>query len=338
MSKKVFVTGATGFLGSYLTRLLLEKGYEVSASKRSSSKMDLLQDVHSKIKWIDGDILDVSFLDKAIKGMDLVFHCAAIVSFSPKDVEKMMAINVEGTANIVNLCLHHQVKKLIHVSSIAAIGRTKHEISVTEGTTWQESELNTSYAKSKFFAEQEVWRGHSEGLNIGIVNPSIILGAGYWDSGSCKLFPTVHKGLKFYPIGSTGFVDVRDVAQSMFAIARSEISGERYIINGSNVPYQQLFNMMADGLNVKRPYIKVNPLLRALSWRVEKLKGMITGKHPLITKDTALLSSLSYQYINTKSIEELGIKYTPLGITVKDSCHLFQSHLKSGKIHSFPTA
>ncbi|MGK0388208.1 MAG: dihydroflavonol-4-reductase [Maribacter sp.] len=335
MSKKVFITGATGFLGSYLTRLLIEKGYEVSASKRVNSRMDLLQDIHSKVKWIDGDILDVSFLDKAIEGMYLVFHCAAIVSFSPKDVEKMMAINVEGTVNIVNMCLHHQVKKLIHVSSIAAIGRSIHETSITEKTIWQKSELNTSYAKSKFLAEQEVWRGHSEGLNIGIVNPSIILGAGYWDNGSCKLFSTVHKGLKFYPIGSTGFVDVRDVAQSMLAIARSEKAGERYIINGSNTPYQQLFNLMADELEVKRPYIKVNPLLRALSWRIEKLKGKITGNHPLITRDTALLSSLSYQYINTKSIEELGIEYTPLESTVKDSCSLFQDYLKSSDITSF---
>jgi dihydroflavonol-4-reductase len=336
--EKVFVTGATGFLGSYLTRLLIEKGYEVSASKRANSKMDLLQGVYSKIKWVDGDILDVQFLDKAIEGMDLVFHCAAIVSFSPKDLKKMMAINVEGTTNIVNLCLHHQVKKLIHVSSIAAIGRSKHERSVTEKMKWRKSELNTSYAKSKFLAEQEVWRGHSEGLDIGIVNPSIILGAGYWDSGSCKLFSTVHKGLKFYPVGSTGFVDVRDVAESMLAIATSKESGERYIINGSNIPYQQLFNTMADGLSVKRPYIKVNPLLRALSWRVEKLKGKITGEHPLITKDTALLSSLSYQYINTKSIDKLGIRYTPLEITIKDSCSVFQNYLESGNTHSFYTS
>lgn len=336
MAKKVFVTGATGFVGSYLTRLLLQKGYEVSASKRASSKMDLLRDVHSKVKWMDGDILDIPFLEKSIEGMDLVFHCAAIISFSPKDLEKMMAINVQGTANIVNTCLHQQVRKLIHVSSIAAIGRPKHETSITEKTKWQKSELNTNYAKSKFLAEQEVWRGHSEGLNIGIVNPSIILGAGYWDSGSCKLFHTVYKGLKFYPLGSTGFVDVRDVAQTMLAISISERSGERYITNGSNIPYQQLFDLMADELNVKRPYIKVTPLLRALSWRVEKLKGAITGKHPLITKDTALLSSLSYQYANTKSITELGIKYTPLKTTIRDSCNAFQEYLKLGKINSFP--
>lgn len=335
MHKKAFVTGATGFVGSYLIRLLLKEGYEVTASKRASSKMDLLRDLHTKVRWLEGDILDIPFLEKAIQGMDLVFHCAAIVSFSPSEQKKMMAINVEGTANIVNICLHHKIKKLIHISSIAAIGRSENETSVTEKTKWQKSELNTLYAKSKFLAEQEVWRGQSEGLNIGIVNPSIILGAGYWNSGSCKLFSTVYKGLKFYPAGSTGFVDVRDVAKSIVTIAKSNKSGERYIINGSNIPYRQLFNLMADELEVKRPYIKVSPILRALSWRVEKLKGMITGKHPLITKDTALLSSLSYQYINTKSTEELNMEYTSLEQTIKDSCNAFKNYLKSGKINAF---
>jgi len=334
MSKQVFITGATGLLGSYLSRSLIKQGYKVRASKRKNSKMDLLKDIQSQIEWVEGDILDIPFLEKAIEGVDLVFHCAAIVSFSPKEQKKMMAINVEGTANIVNICLHYNIPKLIHTSSIAAIGRPEHSNLITEKTKWQESKLNTAYAKSKFQAELEVWRGHYEGLNIGIVNPSIILGAGYWDSGSCKLFKTMQNGLKYYPVGATGFVDVRDVAKAMVLVAKSDKIAERYIINGSNVPYRYLFDTMAKELNVPKPSIEVSPFLRKISWRLEKIRSFFTRKSPLITKDTALLSSLSYEYSNTKSIQDLGMEYISLEKTIKDTSLSLNQFTHSGGIHT----
>lgn len=333
MGKQIFITGATGLVGSYLSRALIQQGYKIRASKRKTSKMDLVQDIKSQIEWVEGDILDIPFLEKAIEGVDMVFHCAAIISFSPKEKKKMMAINVEGTANIVNVCLHHHTAKLIHTSSIAAIGRPEHSNLITEKTKWQESELNTNYAKSKFQAELEVWRGHYEGLNIGIVNPSIILGAGYWNHGSSRLFTTVQKGLKYYPLGATGFVDVRDVAKAMILVAESEKTSERYIINGSNVPYRYLFDTIAQELDVTKPSIAVSPFLRKLSWRLEKIRSFFTGKSPLITKDTALLSSLSYEYANAKSIQELGMEYITLEKTITDTARCLSQFTNSGEIH-----
>lgn len=332
MSKQVFVTGATGFLGSYLSRNLLKNGYKVRASKRVTSKMDLVEDIQSQIEWVEGDVLDVPFLEKAIEDVDFVFHCAAIVSFSPKEHKKMMDINIQGTANIVNICLHHKIPKLIHTSSIAAIGRPEHSNSITEKTKWQENKLNTKYAQSKFQAELEVWRGHYEGLNIGIINPSIILGAGSWNHGSPKLFTTVQKGLKYYPVGTTGFVDVRDVAKSMLLLAESDKISERYIINGANIPYRYLFDKIAEELSVPKPSIKVTPLLRQLSWRLEKFRSIFTRKTPLITKDTALISSLSYEYSNTKSIEELGMEYIPIDKTISDTSQALNNFTQSGKV------
>ncbi len=319
-SRKVFLTGATGLVGSHLAKLLLDKGYIVKASRRENSNMDLVKGLEDKIDWVIGDILDVPFLEEAIKDVDWVFHCAAMISFSPKEIQKMKDVNITGTANIVNISLHHQIKKLIHVSSIAAIGRPEnHMDSITEETKWQVSKLNSEYAKSKFRAEMEVWRGMAEGLDILIVNPSVILGPGHWDTGSSRLFSRVRDGLKFYPRGSTGFIDVRDVASGMLLLAEKGITGERFILNGHNRPYTYFLNAVAQELGVQAPSIRITPFLQEVAWRVEKIKSFITGKAPLVTKETASLSSNSFRYSNEKSTKA-GIEYIPLEETIRHTC------------------
>ncbi len=320
MSKKVLVTGGTGLVGSHLIKLLLKENYKVKAVKRATSNLCLIEKFQDQVQWVIGDILDVPFLEEIIEDVDWVFHCAAIVSFSPKERKKMYDINVTGTANIVNICLHHNTKKLIYTSSIAAIGRPERQIDpISENTKWVESPLNSEYGKSKFKAEMEVWRGYAEGLSIAIVNPSIILGKGHWDNGSSKLFMKVKNGLKFFPKGSTGFVDVRDVVETMLSLAEKDINGQRYILNGTNTSYQNFLNLVAKHLNVESPSIPVNQLIQSLAWRFEKFRSFITSKHPLVTKETAKLSSLSYQYDNQKSIE-LGISYRSLEDTVEHTC------------------
>ncbi len=330
MKKKVFITGGNGFLGSYLIRLLIKQGYNVKAIKRENSSLELIKDIEDKVEWVIGDIRDSSFLDKEIKNIDWVFHCAAIVSFAPKDIRKMLEINVEGTSNIVNSCLYHSTKKLIHTSSIAAIGRPENNNTlITENTKWQESKLNTAYAKSKFLSELEVWRGHAEGLNIGIINPSVIIGSGFWNSGSCKLFSQVYSGLKFYPTGATGFVDVRDVASAMLKVAVSKENGERYIINGTNAKYQDFFNHIALEFSLPKPHIKVSPVIQHISWRLAKIKGLLQRTSPLITKETAKLSSLQYSYSNQKSIDKLDMNYYSLEQTIEETCQFFLDYQKS---------
>lgn len=324
--RQVLVTGGTGFLGSYLIQKLLEQGYKVHATKRSSSRMDLVQNVMKKVVWLEGDILDNSFLSQAFQGIDTVFHCAAMVSFSPEDDDIMYKVNVEGTRNVVQACIKNKAT-LIHASSVAAIGRSNEKM-ITEKSKWVESSQNTPYARSKYLGESEVWKGKKQGLNMGIVNPSTILGAGFWDTGSSKLFTTVFKGLLFYPIGMTGFVDVRDVASAMLTLSqRPQCLGKRYIINAENWKYQAVFNTMADALNVKRPYIRVGYILKNISWRLEKLRSRITGKKPFITKHTAHISSLSYEYDNSLSIQELNMNYHSLSKTIQDTSIKFLKDL-----------
>jgi len=232
----IFVSGGTGFLGSYLLRYLIQKDYtNIFALKRSDSSMALVASVQDKIKWIEGDILDVVLLEEIMEQVKLVYHCAAMVSFDPKDYNQLMQVNVEGTANMVNAALAAGVDKFLHVSSIAALGRNKNNSQVDEDSKWQRNKFNTNYSISKYLSEQEVWRGIHEGLNATIINPSTILGSGFWEKGTGQLFTQVMQGLKFYPQGTTGFVDVRDVARLMIIMMESETLSERVLANGDNL-------------------------------------------------------------------------------------------------------
>ncbi|MEO6759681.1 MAG: SDR family NAD(P)-dependent oxidoreductase, partial [Saprospiraceae bacterium] len=251
----ILVTGGTGFLGSYLLRMLAKRGLRVRATRRSGSPDDLVKELEGQVEWVEADVTDVLGLETAFEGVTHVFHCAAMVSFHPRDVRRMMQINVEGTANVVNLALAHQVKKLVHVSSIASLGRTKERPQLDESAKWVTSKANSQYAISKYLSEQEVWRGQAEGLPTAIVNPAIILGSGFWDQGSARFFSQVDGGLKFAPIGRSGFVDVRDVAAFMIRLMEREVSGERYILNAENMEFARFFGLVASSLQAKPPFI-----------------------------------------------------------------------------------
>ena len=318
--KPILVTGGTGMLGSYLLRYLVHQGYtNITAIKRANSSFALVESVRNNIRWVEGDILDVPFLEEVIEGKEQIYHCAAIVSFGGKNQKQMLQTNVEGTANIVNLALDFGVKKLLHVSSIAAIGRTKKDSSISEKTKWTRSDHNSYYAISKYQAEQEVWRGMAEGLNIVIINPSVVIGSGFWNRGTCQLFERVWKGQKLYPEGTTGFVDVRDVARMMIQLMESAISGERFLANGENLSYLSFFSQVAKVLGKSAPSIKATKFLKELAWRMDWLRNKITGQSRVITKTRALTTSRKYLYQNQKSIEALNFQYTPIEQTIRET-------------------
>ncbi len=311
------VTGGTGFLGSYLLRYLVRDGYtNVRALRRPESSWEMVADVKEQIEWINVDILDLADLDEAMEGIERVFHCAAQVSFDPRDRESMYRTNQEGTANIVNLCLYHGVQKLVHVSSIAAIGRDEKNPIVTEKTKWQRSEFNTHYAISKYLAEQEVWRGMAEGLTVGIVNPSVILGSGPWKSGPLQLFGLIWKSFPFYPLGQSGFVDVRDVAKSMIRLMERDIENERLIINGENRSFRDIMETIAHALQCKAPSRYLPVWLQQILWRLEWLRSLLTGHRPLITRESVMLSGGNFEFDNQKSKALLDMVYTPIDETI----------------------
>ena len=310
MQKKIFVTGGTGLVGSHLLRHLVTTGHSnIFALHRATSDMRLVKDLEGKVNWVEGDILDVAMLEQVMQDTTQVYHCAAVVSFDPREYEQMDRINIEGTANMVNVALSLDVDKFLHVSSIAAIGRNETLQKADENTDWQDSDWNTRYAISKYKSEMEVWRASNEGVPVAIVNPSVIFGEGFWNKGTGRFFKIVDQGLKFYPTGSTGFVTVQDVVAYMYALMQSDIINERFLLNGQNLPYRKIFNTIADTIDKPHPSIKVTSLLKGLAWRYEKVKSMLTGSSPKVTKETAHNSSTDIQYSNQKSLDTFGLEY-----------------------------
>ena len=321
----IYITGATGFLGSYLLRYLVHYGYQhIRAIRRKQSDLSLVSDIVDQVEWVEGDILNPVFLEESMSGMQLVYHCAAVISFDPRDRKKMMTINVGGTANVVNTALHLGIKKLVHVSSIAALGRTKQRIEISESADWVRSKYNSNYAISKYLSEQEVWRGMAEGLDVAIVNPSIILGSGRWDEGPLKLFKLAWKNFPFYTQGRTGFVDVRDVARFMVQLMESNISAQRYILSAEDLSFQKVLHTMAGQLGTTPPSIAITPFIQQFIWRWEWLRTRLFGGSPLITRETAASASHSYRYINEKSKAVFEFEYFPVLQTIAEAGHQFK--------------
>ncbi|MBC7884273.1 MAG: SDR family oxidoreductase [Saprospiraceae bacterium] len=331
LKSKIFVTGATGFLGSYIVRTLAEDGYEnIICLKRPESRTDILDDIADKVVWLEGDILDVPFLSEALIGVDCLIHAAAIVNFEPGNRKKMIQVASDGTANLVNMALENHILKFVHISSVAAIGRRKLKEDIDETKMFSHSKYDTTYGLSKFLAEQEVWRGHAEGLNVTILNPAMILGAGKWTTSSIQIFEKVFKGLSHYPAGTTGWVDVRDVAVAAVNCVTEKFNGERFIISAENLPYKVVLDNIADGLNVKRTDKKVQMTFAGILWRIEAIRSFITGEKPLITKETIQSTSVTSVYNHSKSVHVLGLTYRPVKDTVKEVCTLFLSTYQRG--------
>jgi dihydroflavonol-4-reductase len=318
------ITGGTGLLGSQLVFDLVSKGEKVRVLKRNTSSLKLLQKKFSSnpalfnsIQFAEGDVLDIFSIEDALTDITYVYHCAAMVSFVGSDNELMQHINTEGTANVVNACLQKGIKKLCHVSSVAAIGRTANEAAIDENSIWENSKYNSNYAISKYNAEREVWRGVAEGLNAVIVNPTIILGEENYKTDSSSLFAKVFAGLSFYSEGVNGFVDVRDVSNCMIQLMQADITNERFIICSENKPYREVLFAMADTLKVKRPSIKVNSFLSECAWRFEFLKSLLTKSKPLVTKETARTSLHKHYYTNQKIKSVLNTHFISVDESVK---------------------
>lgn len=241
----------------------------------------------------------------------------------------MFKINVEGTANLVNIALDKGIKKFIHISSVAAIGRTTNGDIVNEEKKWEQSRMNTYYAISKYHAELEAWRGMGEGLNVTVINPSTILGYGNWNQSSCAIFKNAYKEFPWYTNGVNGFVDVEDIAKAAVLLLISSTNGERYILSGENWTFRKVFETIADGFSKKHPHKVATPFLGELAWRVEKLRSFLSGKPPLLTKETAKISHTVTYFDSSKIIKTLpGFSFTPLAETIEKACKHYLFNLQ----------
>lgn len=289
-------------MGCYIVEALLDDGWtdiEVMSRGGRSDKVSFADD--RRVTFTVGDVTELFPLVDAVGRASYIIHTAAIVSFHPSRYKLMHAVNVDGTANVVNAALESNVEKMIHVSSVAAIGKDDKHEEITEETRWTNSENNAYYGVTKYLAEQEVWRGHVEGLNMAIVNPSVVLGGQAWDQSSLKLFSKAYDGIPYYPIGSTGIVDARDVALITLHLLKSNISGERYIAAAENVSYKDLFQIMTKAMDRKGPTKPAPRWIMEIMWRIEKVRSLFSNQEPIVTKATVKRTGLDSIYINDKS-------------------------------------
>jgi nucleoside-diphosphate-sugar epimerase len=331
----ILVTGGTGLVGAHLLYHLLIENNNVKAIHRKKSDLNAVKNVFSyytddfefifqKINWIEADISDVYLLEKAFENVTEVYHSAALVSFNPNDYKAMRKINIEGTSNIVNLCIDKKVKKLCFVSSIATIEKSIKNDNIDEECEWDTELNNYGYAITKYGAEMEVWRASQEGVDVIVVNPGVILGAGFWSNGTGKLFSKIYKGLKFYSEGITGFVSVKDVVEVMIQLMKSNKKNERYILVSENCSFKDVFFQMADNFDKKRPSIKTTKLMGSIGWRLEKIRSVITGKPPILTKQTSKSIHNKHYYSSEKIKKALNFKFEPISETIKSTCKSFK--------------
>ena len=321
----ILVTGGTGLVGSHLLYKLVSENEQVKAIYRRTHTLERVKHVFSyysenhkalydKIEWVEADLNDVPSLELAFKDIDYVYHCAAFVSFEPNKYYQLRNINIEGTANIVNLSISNNIKKLCYISSIAAIGNEPNpDKLITEQTEWNPEADNSVYAITKYGAEMEIWRGTQEGIPAVIINPGIILGPGFWKGGSSgNLFRLIHKGLKYYAPGSTGYVDVWDVCDIMFKLMQSDIVNERYILISENLSFNEFQKKIAQTLQVKPAKKEASPFILEIGWRIDWLISKLFGKRRKLSKQLAKSVRTKTIYDNSKIKDALQIEFNSI--------------------------
>ncbi|MEL7005655.1 MAG: NAD-dependent epimerase/dehydratase family protein [Bacteroidota bacterium] len=323
----ILVTGANGFLGSFICRSLAASGHEVRGLVRRNSDRSLLQNIEGDFKMVEGDILNVGSLEPHFENANTIIHSAAVVSFHKRDFSLMEDVNVQGTKNVVNLALKYNTGYLIHMSSVAAIGRKEKKGIVSETDKWETSKWNSHYGETKYYAELEVWRGIQEGINAVILNPSVVLGPGNWDQSSSRLFKYVWDQNKYYTEGWVNYVDIRDVCTIVARMLELRITNERFIISAGHTSYKELFDVIASDFSKTSPSKMANKWLLKTGLIMETIKSLFTQKRPLITSETINLSETEISFDNSKIKKELNFSFAPLNQTVDWACSQYLSRI-----------
>lgn len=330
----ILVTGGTGLVGSHLLYHLTQENDAVRAVFRTEKSIDLVKNVFSyytkdvdasfsKIDWIKADITDVPSMIPVFEGIHEVYHCAALISFDPKEYIEMRKVNIHGTAIMVNLAIDAGVRKLCYVSSIAAVGDDEKKAIATEENEWNGNENNHGYAITKYGGEMEVWRASQEGVDVVVVNPGVILGSGFWNSGSGKLFTQVYEGLSFYAEGVTGFVGVEDVVKAMLTLMKSDVKNERFILVSENKSFKEVLFAIADAFKRPRPSKRVKKWQSGLFWRWEWLMSKLSTKKPRMSKHSAKSLHSKTNYSSEKVQSAISFQFEEVETTIKRVCDHF---------------
>ncbi len=280
-------------------------------------------DLFLKIQWIEADLNDTMSMEEALEGIDEIYHCAALVSFKRSDKNALERTNVNATANLVNLAIEKGIKKFGYISSVAALGRNEKGM-IDEFMAPEEPEFSSFYSKSKYYAEMEVWRGISEGLNAVIINPGVILGCGDFSLGSLKIFDSVKDGLPYYPPGSNGYVDARDIAKIFVELMQKEDAfGKRYCLVEGSISYKDLFAKIASRLHVKAPVKEAGKSMGYLFYTYSLFSSLLKGEEPSLTLDMVNTAYKKYLYDNSLVKKTLGYEFIPMDKTIDDACKAY---------------
>jgi dihydroflavonol-4-reductase len=305
----ILITGITGLFGSQLAQECSVLG-KIHGFKREDSSWDLVEGLD--IQWHIGELSNTESLIEIMEGMDLVIHAAGLVSFASRDKEKLYKINSEGTANLVNAMLASGVRKLVHVSSVAAIGRSPELSVIDEEFKWTESPWNTEYAVSKYWAELEAWRGEQEGLELIVINPSVLLGKASYGKSSAAIYSYVLEENMFYPQGDLNYIDVRDAAKITRELIENQALGERFILNNESIPYREFFSEIATVFGKKGPKFPLPYWLISVASTTFSLLRILGLSKSFLNKQTAMLSQHKIRFDNSKIQKLLNFKYFSL--------------------------
>lgn len=329
-------------VGSHLLLELLKAGNNVRAIYRKHSDLQAVKKVFSyyisseeteflfkSIQWMEADLNDIVALSEAFEDITTVYHCAALISFDPADEKQLRKVNIEGTANIVNLCISSNIKKLCYISSIATMDLSPGGEEITENFTWFPETDHSEYAISKHGAEIEVWRASQEGVSVVILNPGIIIGPGFWDSGSGLLFKRIYSGFNYHFPKTSGFVGVQDVARAATLGMESNIENEQYIVVSENLKFREVLEMVAESLNKPAPKIALKPWMIKIGWLYQYMASAIFGsKRQLTRKDSKTLFAHTF-YSNEKIKSDLSLKFTPVKKVIEITGEIFRKEIKN---------